>query len=80
MSGISEEEEGEQGSDLMAIKKRLDPDFLLKTDLTLISFSPEVSLFDENVFSFSNERCPGNSQNEESLKRCTSFLTEKFSF
>ena len=57
----SEEEEGEQESYLMAIKKNLDPYFLLKIDLMLIFFSPKVSFFEEliffdaNFFSFSNE-------------------------
>ena len=38
--GSSEEEEGDQGIYLMAIKKDLDPDFLLKINLMLIFFSP----------------------------------------
>ena len=42
--GSSEEEEGEQGSDFMAIKKDLDPDLLLKIDLMLIFFFPDVNL------------------------------------
>ena len=36
--GSSEEEEGEQGSDLMSIRKDLDPDFFLKIDLMLMFF------------------------------------------
>ena len=66
----------------MTIKKDLDADFLLM----LIFFSPEVTFFEgliffnETAFSVLNERCEGNSKDEEVLKRCTCFLTGKFSF
>ena len=56
----------ESERDLMAMKKDLDPDFLLKIDLMLIIFSPEVTFFegpiffDESTFSVLNERCEGN--------------------
>ena len=68
----------------MAIKKDLDPDSVLKIELMLMSFSPEVSFFEEtiffdaNVFSVSNERCTGNSQDEEFLKKMCVFLDRKF--
>ena len=64
----------------MAAKKELDPEFLLKTYSMLMSFSPEVTFFDVNIFSVSNERCTGKSQDEEGLKACASFLRRKFSF
>ena len=63
-----------EGSDSMTDKKDLDPDFLLKIDLTLISFSPEAPFleqlifFDTNFFSVSNERRTGNLQDKEVLK------------
>ena len=70
----------------MDIQNDLDPDFLLKIDLMLIIFSPQVTFFkgpiffDESALPVLNERCEGNSKDEEGLKRCTSFLTGKFSF
>ena len=48
--GSSKEEEVEKGSDLITIKENLDPNFLLKTHLMLISFSTEVSFFKELIF------------------------------
>ena len=70
----------------MAINEDLDPNFLLKIDLMLIIFSPEVTFFEgpiffnESYFSVLNERCEGNSKDKEVLKRFESFLTGKFSF
>ena len=52
----------------------------------LIIFSPEFTLFegpiffDETSYSFLNERCEGNSKDEEVLKTRTFFLTGKFFF
>ena len=70
----------------MAINEDLDPNFLLKIDLILIVFSPEVTffegpiLFDDSASSVHDERCEGNLKDKDVLKRCASFLTEKFSF
>ena len=70
----------------MAIIEDLDPDVLLKIDLMIIIFSPEVIFFegtiffDESTLSVLNERCEGNSNDEEVLERCVSFLTGKISF
>ena len=73
-------QECEYGSDLMAMKKDLDPDVLLKMYLMLIIFSPEVTFFggpiffDESTFSVLNKRCERNSKDEEGLKSKFYFL------
>ena len=41
---------GEWGDDSISDGKDLDPRFLLKTDLILISFSAEVNFFEESIF------------------------------
>ena len=41
--------------DSMAAKKDLDPDFLLKIDLIMISFSPEIAFFKELIFFDAND-------------------------
>ena len=70
----------------MAINGDLDPNFLLKIDSMLIIFSPEVTffegpiLFDDSASSVHVERCEGNLKGKDVLKRCASFLAEKFSF
>ena len=70
----------------MAINGDLDPNFLLKIDLMLIIFSPEVTffegpiLFDDSASSVHVERCEGNLKDKDVLKTRASFLTEKFSF
>ena len=75
----------DEGSDSMDVKKDFDPGCLLKIDLALMSFYPEISLFEELIFfdanyiSVSSERCTRNFQDKEVLKTCASFLTEKIS-
>ena len=70
----------------MAINGDLDPNFLLKIDLMLIIFSPEVTffegpiLFDDSASSVHDERCEGNLKDKDVFKRYASFLTEKSSF
>ena len=70
----------------MAINKDLDPNFLLKIDLTLNVFSPEVTffegpiLFDDSASSVHVKICEGNLKDKDVLKRCVSFLTENISF
>ena len=65
-----EEEEGEWGIDLIAIKNDLDPDLILKIGLMLMVFSPEVILFegliffDAGSFSVLCTTCEGNSKCE----------------
>ena len=95
-SGKSEEEEevesnglehlARQEDDSMGAKKHLDPDFLLKIDLMLISFSAEFSFFEEiiffhaDVFSVLSERYEESLQYEEVSKVRASFLIEIFPF
>ena len=91
--GNSEEEKSESnGLEDLAIQedysmdamKELDPDFLLKIDLMLISFSTEVTFFEELIFFYAgafsvlSEGCEGNLKDEEVSKRCVSFLIGKF--
>ena len=70
----------------MAINDDLDPNFLLKIDLILIVFSPEVTffewpiLFDDSASSVYDERCEGNLKDKDVLKRCASFLADNISF
>ena len=70
----------------MATKKDLDPNFILKKDFIIFSFSPQVTFFEDLVFfrefffSFSIERRGGDSKDGQFLKRRDSLSTEKFSF
>ena len=64
----------------MAINEDLDPDFLLKIDLMLIIFSPEVTFFegmkffDAGAFSVLSARCGWKSKDKDVLKRRYDFL------